>query len=471
MLGRSSLGVRLTRWYAAVLAVVLALYAGGIVLFIDHRLSKQLDRELREDFEFAEGMLVRTAGSGVGWRGDDAADDEAGDLHAWVEVWSRDGQLLYHSGSSAEGERGATLASVAPRRFGFHSGTFPGAGSVRLLNGPSSVGGLPVVIRVARSAQGVRHELTELLLLLALGFPLGIAAAAFGGHALARRALAPVNRMTEQAQQMTAERLGDALEVVNPDDEIGQLARVLNDALSRLDRSFGQLRSFAVDASLALRAPLTAIRRRGEVGLRERRDEAGYREVVAGMLEDAEWLAKLVERLLTKSQGNTGQVALTCERTDLGVLGREVASQLRVLAEERQQSIAVEVPGRVYATVDRVVFREAILQLADDAIKYSPAGASIRIVVVDDPDGPRIEVQLVASGFPPEYRDGAFAAFAGSHKPTSPPTGIGLGCSMARWIVEAHGGRISMDDSEGGGSTFRIVLPSQGTQRTSRASL
>src|SRR5262245_47837523 len=125
-----------------------------------------------------------------------------------------------------------------------------------------------------------QRELRELLIVLGLGLPLALGVAGFGGYMLARRTLVPISTMSERARTITAENLSDRLPIENPNDEIGQLAAVFNQTLERLENSFSQLKRFTADASHELRTPLTAIRSVGEVGLRERRAEPEYREVV-----------------------------------------------------------------------------------------------------------------------------------------------------------------------------------------------
>src|SRR5437870_7841300 len=275
-----SIRVRLTLWYAAVLSAVLALYAGGVFAFLRHSLSEDLDGGLRDDREVAEQMLERTPAGGVGWRAEPDDDDEAV-ADRWLEVRSPEGTLLYARPSGV-----------------------PADVPVRRLSGPYTVDGLPVVIQVARSVEPIRRELGELLMIMGAGLPLAVAIAGMGGYFLARRGLAGVSRMAERARTITAERLGERLPVENPGDELGQLAAVFNDAFARLERSFEQLRRFTADASHELRTPLTAMRSVGEVGLREHRDAAAYREIIGSMLEETDQLGRLVGGLLTLSRAD-----------------------------------------------------------------------------------------------------------------------------------------------------------------------
>jgi signal transduction histidine kinase len=149
------------------------------------------------------------------------------------------------------------------------------------------------------------------------------------------------------------------LVVENPDDEMGRLATVFNETLGRLESSFEQMRRFTADVSHELRTPLTAIRSVGEVGVREHRDEGAYRGIIGSMLEEADRLASLVDRLLTLSRAETGQATLSLDVFDLSELAEEVAGHLDVLAEEKRQSIAVERSGTPQAYADRVVVRRS----------------------------------------------------------------------------------------------------------------
>ena len=455
-----SVRVRLTLWYTGALAIVLALYAGGVLVFLRHNLSTELDHRLHDDFEVAEQMLERTADGGVRWRDNDHHEEEEAGDDSWLEVWNPEGKLLYRRPSFEREEKGLLFPMLSPERQGYQSVTLPSDVHVRLLGRPYSIAGLPVVIQVARSEVRLRHELGELLFVMGLGLPVAVGIAGFGGYVLARRALAPVGRMADRARTITAERLGERLPVVNPDDELGHLAAVFNETFARLEQSFEQLRRFTADASHELRTPLTAIRSVGEVGLREHRDEKAYRDIIGSMLEEADRLGRLVDSLLTLSRADAGQVRLALEQVDLAELAREVANHLGVLAEEKRQSVAVETAGPVYATVDRLVLRQAVINLVDNAIKYSPEGACVRVVVRDRSHGPTLEVIDTGPGIRVEHRGRVFDRFYRVDKARSREMGgTGLGLSIARWAVEAHGGRIELESEEGKGSTFRLALP------------
>src|SRR5678815_3439151 len=215
----------------------------------------------------------------------------------------------------------------------------------RILTGKTKVGDISLVVQVAKSEAPMRTYMRELLVVLLLGLPLAVAIAGVGGYFLAQRALAPVDRMAEQARLITAERLKERLPVDNPNDELGRLASVFNQTLMRLESSFDQMRRFTSDASHELRTPLTAMRSVGEIGLRGKREASDYREIIGSMLEEVDRLSLLVDRLLTLSRADSGESMLARDRVDLCALAAEVTTQLEVLAEEKEQSLTVEANG------------------------------------------------------------------------------------------------------------------------------
>jgi signal transduction histidine kinase len=248
---------------------------------------------------------------------------------------------------------------------------------------------------------------------------------------------------------------------------MGRLAVVFNETLGRLEASFEQMRRFTADVSHQLRTPLTALRSVGEVGLREHRDDAAYRSIIGSMLEEADRLASLVDRLLTLSRAETRQAKLSTDEFDVRELAEEVADHLEVLAEEQGQSIEVEQVGTPHAYADRFVVRQALINLVDNAIKFSPSGGRIQIRVEEASGEAIVDVIDSGAGIEPSAREHIFDRFyRGADSATQ---GAGLGLSIAKGAVEATGGRLTLASSSAGGSTFRIALPRAARPRRARA--
>lgn len=461
-----SIRVRLTLWYMGVLAALLVMYSGGVYLFLRQRAIADLDKELHEQFEAAEPMLVQTSDGGVTWRGE--MDEDESNL--WLEVHARDGRLLWTPPDSHRESISPPVGGQRWERSGPESIELADGMMVRRMSRLFSVGQTPVVITAACSEEPARHTLGQLLFVMLLSVPVSAGLAGFGGWFLARRALGPVERITERAKAITAERLSERLPVANAHDELGRLASTFNDMFARLDRSFERLRRFTADASHELRTPLTAIKSVGEVGLREHRDEHAYREIVGSMLEEVDRLVRLVNGLLQLSRADAGQLVLAREPMDLADLTREVAEELGVLAEEKHQAVSIVADGAATASIDRVVLRQALVNLLDNAIRHSPEHARIGLTTKCGDSGVTVEISDNGPGIAPDLHARIFDRFFRVDVARSRDHGgAGLGLSIARCAVEAHGGRIELDSELGKGSTFRIVLHREAQARQGRS--
>jgi signal transduction histidine kinase len=263
--------------------------------------------------------------------------------------------------------------------------------------------------------------------------------------------------MAEQARLITAERLSERLPVNNPHDEFGRLATVFNDTFARLEGVFGQMQRFTSDVSHELRTPLTAIRTVGEVGLRDRRDERAYREIIGSMLEEVDRLALLVSRLLTWSRIDSGQARPAIEPIDVREATDDVAAQLGVLAEEKQQAIEVASVGRPRALADPILLRQALTNVVDNAIKYGPEGSRVDIRMFATGSSVVIDVSDNGPGIPPQREALIFERFyRGSTSDSA--EGVGLGLSIAKRALDTFGGRLNLEKAARG-CTFRITLP------------
>jgi heavy metal sensor kinase len=459
MNNRSSLTirVRLTLWNVGAMILVLGVYVASVFVFVSRTESGGLDQILHDDYLWAAEMLDQDPDGTITWP--TSNDTGSPDDGPWLQVWSPDGELLYRTLIARNNPLPETdlLAREANEEIVSVGAVNP---PYRVFSVESRIGDEPVVIQVARSEFLMRRDLYQLLLVLLLGLPLAVAAAGLGGYTLARRALKPIERMANHAQLITAERLEDRLPIDNPKDELGRLASVFNDTLTRLESSFEQMRRFTAHVSHELRTPLTVIRSVGEVGLRGRRQESAYREIIGSMLEEVDRLAGLVDRLLNLSRAETGPAKLTVDAVDLLALAREVATQLEVLAEEKQQLISVESPGAPEWTGDRMVLRQALLNLVDNAIKFTPVGGRITVRVEESSSGVTIDVSDTGSGIPEALQAQVFERFYRVKKmSTSEREGTGLGLSIAKWAVEVNGGQLTLEESSSSGSTFRINLP------------
>ena len=465
---KSSIRSKLTVWFGSALALILAVYSVGLYVFLRHNLVGELDRKLWEDVESVQETLQDLPTSGQESEQslalDRYQDPEHHDIRErWMmEVWDANLQKLHSIPSNVKsplGQPSGTECSIRRGKFSFQ--TLSDGLKLRVLCSKVQVGGLKLYVRVARSAEHVMSELTELLTLMIFGVPLAIAFAMLGGYWLARRSLQPIQQMTSQARQIHADRLTERLPIANPHDELGQLAQTFNQTFERLEKSFNQMRRFAADASHELRTPLTAIRTMGEVSLREQRDAGSYRETLSSVLEESDRLRNLVDSLLTLSRADAGQIRLNKKEEELAVLVAEVTEVLGVLAEEKKQRLVIETEAGVRANIDRSVFKQAVVNLVENAIKYSPPETTIHVSLVRSPGEIVVSVRDHGPGIAAEHRERIFERFYRIDEGRSREQGgTGLGLSIAKWAVEAHQGSVTVESSRVGGSTFLIRLPS-----------
>jgi len=453
---------RLTLWYVTILAGVLLIYGGSTCAIVLLQLRTQVDHLAIEDLETVEGFLSFGSDGKLGLRNDYRYHPYPAETQQrFLEVRTEDGTLLYKEEGLAERvlggkpEPGEGVDSYSRRSIRLTDGM-----RVRVISRRQTVEGHPILIRVGFSEDPMWQRFWQLVIGLVVGLPLALGLAGFGGYFLARRALSPVERMARRAREINAERLSARIDVENPRDELGSLAQAFNETLARLEGSFEQLKRFTSDASHELRTPLTTIRCVGEVGLQKDGNREVYRETIGSMLEEANRLSRLVESLLSISRADSGQIRLEQATTGLLPLIREASALLTELVEEKGQTLSIEGDDSVYVKADSVILLQVVINLLDNAIKYSPCNGRITARVLRrDSLTACLEVEDCGPGIPPEHRDKVFDRFYRIDEGRSRGAGgVGLGLAIAKWGAEAHGGLLELNSSEAG-CIFRLVLP------------
>jgi len=461
-IGTASLRTKLTVWYVLVLGAVVLLYAAATSAVLFFYLRHELDESLVQNIETVEGLLSWTS-NGTVRLGNQAHDPDSNTKEdRLIEVRTLNGGLLYRNETLRnESLGGAAFPGEGRGGYSERSSRLADGTRIRLASRVHQLSSTPVLIRLGESEEPLRREFRQMLAILLLGLPFALGVAAFGGHGLARRALAPVDVMARRAEKITAERLSERLPIGNPRDELGQLARVFNETLARLEQSFEQLRRFTADASHELRTPLTAIRSVGEVGLQKSGDVSYYHDIIGSMLEEANRLTRLVDSLLIMSRADAGTIQLNRAELRLIDLAKESAELLEVLADEKGQSLSVTGDESVLVVVDRLILRQALVNLVDNALKYSPVGGGVCVRVRSDAMREAIvEVQDDGPGIAPEHQSKIFDRFYRVDQARSRDAGgAGLGLAITRWAVEVNGGQIDVESEIGKGTLFRVRLP------------
>lgn len=443
-IGRPGVRARLTLWYTLALALIVFVFSVSVYVFVKGRLYRQLDRQLDGEFSLIAGEITESPA--------DLRELDPGGSTRLFQVIRQD-KVFFRSealqkarlpelGAGPE-SRYQTVRSKLGKRY-------------RAVTGRVSQNArLTVVLR----EEPVHEAIETLALILALALPLALALAAGGGYLLAGRLLRPVAAMAAKAAQIGSENLSERLPTGNPDDEFGKLAAVFNRTLGRLEDAFERLRRFTADASHELRTPLTAIQSVGEVALQEDLDAGAFRDRIGSMLEETAHLTRLVESLLLLTRAESGRLAATFSETDLAALVEKAVEDMRVLAEEKDQKLTFDGPAGVRARVDADLLRRAVVNILDNAVKYTPRGGAVSVGLSESGGAVTIAVADSGPGIAPEHREKVFGRFYRIDEARSRESGgAGLGLAIAKWAVEAMGGRIELESREGSGSTFRIVL-------------
>ena len=294
--------------------------------------------------------------------------------------------------------------------------------------------------------------------------PIAIVLASAGGYFLARKSLAPVVAMSSQAGRIGAENLHERLPIQNARDELGRLATAFNELLERVDQSFERQRRFMSDASHELRTPAAILRGESEVALsRTERPAEEYRESLAVLHAEAQRLTQIVEDLFTLTRADAGQYPLSPHDFYLDELLADCTHAARSLALAKQIALTCEVPEELPIHADEALLRRMILNLLDNAIKYTQPGGRVTVSCERASSEYSLSVTDSGPGIPRDLHSRVFERFFRADKARTHSEndggGAGLGLSIARWIAEAHHGRLILARSDNNGSTFTALLP------------
>ena len=455
---------RLILWYTGILTAMLALLGATSLMMLDHGLRSNIDDSLNSVAR-AIGESVRRPSffpPGI----EDTLESMLGPQLAarFFQLLDRYGQpdpRLVPTGRSklplsAEALRNAERGQATLETVGLRPKTEK---SFRLLTWPVVRNNATVnIVQVAMSLENVEATRSRFLLVLLILAPVALAGSALGGWFLARRALSPVNAMVEAARRIEAEDLTKRIPAPSSDDELGRLAVVLNDMLARLERSFGAVRRFSADAAHELRTPLTILKGEIEVALTSTDAPAEIREALVSCLEEVERLNSVVEDLLLMARMEGNALSARPTPVNLAQVLEDVAPALSELAARAGNSCTVSsAPALWIEGYDSLLFR-LVFNLAENAIKYTPAGGEIEVTLRQQNGSAVLEVKDNGPGIAADTLDHIFDRFYRGD-PAREGSGAGLGLALVRSIVQLHQGQISVSSTLGEGSCFQVTLP------------
>jgi two-component system OmpR family sensor kinase len=458
---RRTLRFRLGVWYAGVGTLLLAGFSATIYLFVAQRMARPLDFQLRRDVAEVQRRLVIEPDGTFRWDGHviSAPSPEIW-TGPWLELWDEKGQLVRRLWPFDNNQLDRLPVAPATGRETISIFYLSPEIRLRTLAGPFPVpgGGPGWMMRVMRIHEPVADALGALLAILVVALPVVVTLLVVGGYVLTRHWLRPLDEMVRVAEHITAEDLSERLPVPNPHDELGRLGTVFNVTIQRLEDSFSTLERFVADASHELRTPLTTLRSVGEVGLRRGRTVEEYREIIGSMLEEAQRLQQLINRLLELAQAEGGAGAARLQAIRLDTFLTECTGDLRSIAEFNEQRLQVESEPCALRT-DPVILRQAVQNLVDNALRYSPAGGIVTVTGRASAHACVIEVVDRGPGIPAGDRERLGARFFRAGATGRRDGGFGLGLAITRAYLRALGGILEYEPVEPRGSCFRLVLP------------
>jgi signal transduction histidine kinase len=460
MIGVGTVRFRLTAAYTLIMAVMVTGTAllswvaarQSVAVTVDRGLERDMDVFLKSvQLTSKHTDIVRAIQMSTKW----------GLRDLLVRVFDAQDAVVYQSPSLEDGFN-ASPPHVEPGRLTFR--TVPGdqEGHVRLAAAAVDIQDHRYVVELVQAVTVGERSLARFGRMLMLGIPLALVFASLGGYWLSGRALAPVKQITADARRINAANLSDRLAVPRAQDELRELSETLNGMLGRIDTSVSQMRQFTADASHELRAPLALIRTAAEFSLLRERPREELVAALQKILRESRHTTSLVDSLLLLARTDSGDDGShPAVPVNLSSLCQDAANQASELASGQGISVSTDLGATlVVVNGDESALGRLLLILVDNAIKYTPAGGAIQLRLSVEQQRAVIRIVDTGIGIADTDLPHVFDRFWRADKVrTRAAGGSGLGLAIARWIVERHGGEISVSSQLGQGSTFTVELP------------
>ena len=355
-----------------------------------------------------------------------------------------------------------SYAKALEGKSSYETFTLPEDQYIRVLTRPVLRGGKLVnLIQVGTSLMAVNETMKNLKIFLYTAVPAVLALATLVGGFMARRALKPVDKITQTARNIgRGVDLSRRIPVPEVQDEIGRLAQTFNDMLERLENFFVQVRQFSSDASHELRTPLTVLKGQSELILRKVRSPEEYQEVISSNLEEINYMSKILEDLFYLSKADEAEMRLDFKPLDLAWITEDICKHAEIIASEKDIEIIVAFLEPAEIVGDAVRLKQTIWNLLNNAIKYTPNEGRVKVYLQNKNDKAVLSIEDTGIGIPKEGLGCIFNRFYRVDKSRSREDGgSGLGLSISKYIIDAHNGTIEVESEVGKGTRFKISLP------------
>jgi heavy metal sensor kinase len=459
---RLSIGLRLTLWYVAIFAAAELFFGVGMWFVLRQNLYSIADRALRDQVDdLVHFLQAQKKDASIAKLQEEVSEayvlEHSGD---YLQIYESSGEWIYRAAFMQE--HPVALVDPGSLREASSRDLQVGNKPFRFLTQRLEVNGHAYIVQTGLPATQIIQTLSLFRRYLLMLAPVLLLAAAGGGYWLSRRALSPVDAITQTARNISGTNLHNhRLERLTTGDELQRLSDTLNQMLDRLEDAFRRVTQFTADASHELRSPISVIRTEAEIVLRRPRSDERYREALRNILAEAERTSSLVDKLLSLARADSGGENLSLRQADLRAIIVEFGDRWRqVVAARGLEFRQVLADQELRVMADPMALQQLLAILLDNAVKYTPSPGVIKLSLQGNGAKAVISVQDSGIGIDPEDQTRIFERFYRVDKARSRQAGgVGLGLAIAQWIAEQHHGLIQVYSVPEEGTTFAVELP------------
>ena len=454
---RLTIRLKLTAWYLAILLASLSLFGAAAFVAMRKGIEKSVDESLEGQADGVAEVMGRVLQREPAELQDELKEhQELREQADFLQVCDQNGRWIYRSRLMEHYDVPVPVKASYPA-YNVVSADLP----LRVLVREITASGDTYRIQVAAPMDDFYDAIDRFKWIVLVLSPLLLVLASGGGYWLSRRALTPVDQITQAAQDINSNNLARRLDVPQSGDELQRLSETLNSMLGRLESSFNRITQFTADASHELRTPLALMRTTTEVSLRTSQTVSDYREAQEEVLVELEKTSSLVEKLMLLARADAGVESLQRLPVNVADCLRAACKDGQVLAETKHVSFQQNVDSATLVVEgDSHALSRLFLILIDNAVKYTSSGGSITVRLTGSDDSAVAEFRDTGIGISAADLPNIFDRFYRADKARSREFGgVGLGLSIARWVAEAHRGSIEVQSTPGSGSIFRVHLP------------
>jgi two-component system OmpR family sensor kinase len=484
-----SIRFRITLMYTGILTLTLLFFSLVVYQSFSRSLRKNLDDLLKskaegvsnsiETYWETEKMDAIHSGAKAGtlskfnninflkiaqrWMEEKSDDPEL--VNIIVQIFRPDGALIAASKNLPEimalSQSYFQSASRGKNKYYNLDAQLPAAGPLPLrlfLMPVLEKGRVTYIVQVSSPLSLLHSTLNRLKTILFLILPLTVILTGIAGLVLVRMTLQPADNMIRTLKQIKNENLGLRLPVPRTSDEIQRLAETFNDLLAKIEKDFLSQQQFNQDLSHELRTPLTILKGELEVTLKKIRSPQEYESILKSSLEEINKINKILDQLLMLARFDNKEIFPRLSVFDLTSFTKQIVEEIQVLAEPKRIRLTFKPPGVLNFTGDENQLRTVLLNLLDNALKYTPPEGQVDVELTAETDFIKIIVRDTGIGIPEDKLPYIYDRFF-RVEDSRTLSGFGLGLSIVKSIVDAHQGIIEVESRLGRGTAFTLTFP------------